>query len=127
MAEEPADETQLVGVACPCPSRLWGSISERHPFEANGRKTTGETDLSSCPLRIPPPRLEPKAASWANKDSPDQNPPAGVITPDILLGIGHFPSVGARFPRVVYPVAGKNYGKTEASAAKGCLWPGGTI
>jgi hypothetical protein len=33
-----------------------------------------------------------------------QSPPAGATFPDNLLGTGHFPSIGARFPAVVCPL-----------------------
>jgi hypothetical protein len=33
-----------------------------------------------------------------------QSPPAGATFPDSLLGTGHLPSIGARFPAVVCPV-----------------------
>jgi hypothetical protein len=33
-----------------------------------------------------------------------QSPPPGATFPDNLLGIGHFPSIGARFPAVVCPL-----------------------
>jgi hypothetical protein len=44
-----------------------------------------------------------------------QSPVAQAHISDNLLGIGHFPSIGARFPAVVCPAhARRNYGKTTA-------------
>ena len=51
----------------------------------------------------------------SNQDSPDPEASRRGNLSGQLWGIGHFPSVGARFPAVVCPLGSRrNYGKTTA-------------
>jgi hypothetical protein len=73
------------------------------------------------------PKKMPRVSPWAlsllgsNQDSPDPESSclAGIF--DNLLGIGHFPSIGARFPAIVCPLMPEklrqNYGATLNTVA----------
>ena len=79
----------------------WSRRSDRLWWRRNGssgrkQKKAPHHESSAEPSRCP---------SWARtRTLLIQSPPAGATFPDNLLGIGHFPSVGARFPAVVCPV-----------------------
>jgi hypothetical protein len=85
--------------------------------------------VKPAPLHCPP-GLEPQGRtprkkaglhcpSWARtRTLLIQSPPAGATFPDNLLGIGHFPSIGARFPAVVCPLVP---GETTARLRQ-CSW-----